>query len=145
MRKQISLLALSTLFGLGVAMASPQTPEQAAPQDQIQNNGRHARQQDPAKQVKHLAKRLNLTADQQNQLLPIFADRQQQMAAIRGDSSLAPKDRMAKARALREDSENKIKAVLTDSQKQAYDQLQQQMRARRQGRQPSAPGVASNS
>ena len=145
MRKQISLLALSTLFGLGVAMAAPQAPEQAAPQDQTQSSGQQLRQQDPAKQVKHLAKRLNLTADQQNQLLPIFADRQQQMAAIRGDSLLAPKDRMAKARALREDSENRIKAVLTDSQKQAYDQIQQQMRARRQGHQQNGSGSASNS
>jgi periplasmic protein CpxP/Spy len=133
MRKQITLLTLSTFLGLGAAVAAPymQQDQQPAPQEQAQPNARPVRQVDPAKQLKHLSKKLSLTSDQQNQILPILADRQQQMTSLRSDSSLSRQDRVAKVRALREDSESKIRAVLTDSQKQQYDQMQQQMRERR--------------
>lgn len=137
MRKRICSLALSTLFGIGMAVAAPQeaqqpaTPEaqgQGAPPASVEHGGH--RKADPNRQLKMLTKRLNLTADQQNQLLPILTDRQQQFESIRSDASLSPKDRHAKMRALREDSENRIKALLTDDQKQTYDQMQQRMRER---------------
>jgi len=138
MRKQICSLALSTVFGLGIAMAAPQAtaPAQsqdpsAAPQQNGQWAGRH--QADPNKEVQHLTKKLNLTADQQNQILPVLTNRQQQMESIRNDSSLSPQDKRAKFRAVREDSDTKIRAVLNDDQKKQYDQMQQQMRERRQG------------
>ena len=89
MRKQIFSLALSTLFGLGIAMAAPQatTPAQSQDQSTASQNGNRAgrHEADPAKQVQHLAKKLNLTADQQNQILPILQDRQQQMREHRGE------------------------------------------------------------
>jgi hypothetical protein len=137
MRKQICSLALSTLFGLGMAVAATQdaqpanAPSTQDPSIQSQNTkqGRHHRF-DPNRQVKFMTKRLNLTADQQNQLLPILTARQQQFESIRSDSSLSKEDRRAKMRAAREDSEGKIKALLTDDQKQTYDQMQQQMRER---------------
>lgn len=130
MKKQICSLALSALFGLGVAIAAPVAQDQA--QQPNQPVERH--QADPNHQIKGLTKRLNLTADQQNQILPILADRDQQIANVLNDNSLAPKDRHAKMRAIREDSDAKIKAVLNDNQKQAYDQMQQEMRARAQQR-----------
>lgn len=128
MKKQVFALALSTLFGLGVAMAAPQAPDQPAQQEQSVR--RH--EPDPNRQVRMLTKKLNLTADQQNQILPILTARQQQFESIRSDSSLAPKDRREKMRAVREDSDAKIRTLLTDDQKQAMDQMQQQMRERMQ-------------
>ena len=126
MRKQICSLALSAIFGLGVAMAAPQAQDQPA---QPNPPAAH-RQADPNKQLERLTKRLNLTADQQNQILPILTSRDQQMQTILSDNSLSSRDRHEKMRAVREDSDVKIKAVLTDSQKQSYDQLLQQMRER---------------
>jgi hypothetical protein len=145
MRKQIVTLALSSLFGLGAALAAPQAPDQAAP-PAVQNSqpaGRHMA--DPNRQLKRLTKRLNLTADQRNQILPILSDRQQQMQSILSDNSLSPKDRHAKMRAVREDSDARIRAILTDSQKQTYDQMQQQMRdrARQHREQQQNPGTVS--
>jgi periplasmic protein CpxP/Spy len=128
MKKQIFSLALSTLFGLGIAMAAPQSQDQSAPPQNNQSTERH--RPDPQHQLQTLTKRLNLTADQQKQILPILTDRQQQMESIRSDSSLSQKDRFAKIRSVREDSDSKIKAVLTDDQKQTYDKMQQQMRER---------------
>jgi protein CpxP len=140
MRKQIFAFALSTVFGLGVAMAAPQnttagaqSQDQSAPAQRGQWAGRH--EADPNKQVQHLTKKLNLTADQQNQILPILTSRQQQMESIRKDSSLSAQDRREKFRAVREDSDGKIRAVLNDDQKKTYDQMQQQMRERRDAHQ----------
>jgi protein CpxP len=137
MRKQIFPLALSAIFGLGVAVAAPQAAPQSQDQSAPAQNHQWAghREADPRKQVEHLTKKLKLTADQQNQILPILAGRQQQMEGIRNDSSLSPQDRRAKFQALREDSDTKIRAVLNDDQKKAYDQMQQDMHERRQGHQ----------
>ncbi len=143
MTKQIYSLALSTLFGLGVALAAPIAQDQPAQGSQYA--GRH--EADPNTQVQKLSKRLNLTGDQQNQLLPILTARQQQMQSIRSDSSLSPQDRHAKMRTVREDSESRIRALLTDSQRQTYDQMQQHMRERakehREQKQSAAPGDSS--
>src|SRR5581483_10930054 len=130
MRKQIFTLALSTLFGLSVAIAAPQAQDQSAAQPANQQTERH--QPDPNRQIKMLTKRLNLTTDQQNQILPILTDRQQQMQTIHADASLSTEDRRAKMRSVREDSDTKIRGVLTDDQKKTYDQMQQQMRERMQ-------------
>ena len=142
MNRQLCSLAFSALLGMGVAMAAPQEQNPApAP------NAAPAphRQMDPDHQLKMLTKHLNLTDDQQKQILPILTDRQQQFESIRNDSSLAPKDRREKMRTLREDSETKIKAVLNDDQKQKYDEMQKQMRERmQQHRQEANPAPSSN-
>jgi protein CpxP len=120
MKKQFGLFALCVIFGAGLAPAGPLPQEVPAAQ-----TGHRA---DPSQQLRRLTKKLNLTSEQQSQLLPILTDRQQQMAALRNDSSLSAQDRHAKAKALREDSDFKIKAVLNDNQKQQYQQLQQHRR-----------------
>ena len=141
MKKQFLSVVLTTFFGLGTmgiaAAASQQDQQTPAAVDRHEH-----RSVDPNHQVQMLSKHLNLTADQQNQILPILTDRQQQMAAIKADNSLSPKDCHAKMRAIRDDSETKIRAVLNDNQKQAYDQMLQQRRERmkehREQRQNSA-------
>jgi Spy/CpxP family protein refolding chaperone len=145
MKKQLCLLAVSALIGIGAAIGAPQDQNSAPPP--AGDHGAH-HQMDPSRRVKTLAKKLNLSEDQQKQLLPIFTDEQQQFEAIHNDGSLAPKDRREKMRSVREASETKIKAVLTDSQKQTYDQMQQQMREKMQQRrnqgQDSNSGSGSN-
>jgi Spy/CpxP family protein refolding chaperone len=128
MKKQIFSAALSAFFGLGVLAASPQPQDQSNTEQHKESA--HRREADPQRQVNRLAKRLNLTEDQKNQILPILTDRQQQMKSIHEDSSLSPQDRRAKMRTVWEDSDAKIKAVLNDDQKQKYDQMQQQRRER---------------
>lgn len=131
MKRQIVSLALSTIFGMGVALAAPQTQDQPAEPQNNQAGHEHHRM-DPNRQIQMLTKRLNLTDDQQKQILPILTDQQQQMRSILNDKSLSATDRRTKAQTVREDSETKIKAVLNDSQKQTWDQMQQQRRERMQ-------------
>jgi periplasmic protein CpxP/Spy len=123
MKKQLGSFALCLILGSGLALAAPLPQEAPA-------SAPAAHRPDPDQQVQRLAKRLNLTAEQQNQLLPIITERQRQMTALRNDSSLSAQDRRAKLRALREDSNSKIKTVLTDSQKQQYEQMRQHRRQR---------------
>ncbi len=135
MRKQIFSLALSTCFGLGILAAAPQTQDQSnTPQSNTPQTREHAhgRQADPQAQVNRLGKKLNLTDDQKNQILPILTDRQQQMKSIHEDSSLSQQDRRAKMKSTWEDSDAKIKAVLNDQQKQKYDAMQKEQRERMQ-------------
>jgi protein CpxP len=130
MKKQIFSAALSTFFGLGILAAAPQAQDQSNTEQHKESA--HRREADPQRQVNMLGKRLNLTGDQKNQILPILTDRQQQMKGIHEDTSLSQQDRRAKMQTVREDSDAKIKAVLNDDQKQKYAQMQQQRRDRMQ-------------
>lgn len=137
MKKQVVTLALTTFFGLGtigIAVAAPQQEQQAPAPAQA----REHRPADPNRQVKMLSKRLNLTADQQSQILPIVTNRQQQIAALQADNSVSAQDRHAKMRAIRENSDAQIRGLLNDNQKQAYDQMLQQQRQRMQQRRGQA-------
>jgi Spy/CpxP family protein refolding chaperone len=86
-----------------------------------------------------MTKRYNLSADQQAQIKPIVADQQQKMMALREDSSLSRDDKMAKMKSIHEDSNTKIQAILTDTQKQQFAQDQQRMQERMQQRGGGAP------
>jgi Spy/CpxP family protein refolding chaperone len=130
MKKQIFSAALSTFFGLGILAAAPQAQDQSNAEQHKESA--HRREADPQRQVNMLGKRLNLTGDQKNQILPILTDRQQQMKGIHEDTSLSQQDRRAKMQTVREDSDAKVKAVLNDDQKQKYAQMQQQRRDRMQ-------------
>lgn len=130
MKRQFCSLALAAIFGLGGAAAAPLAQDQSAPSGH--QEGRRA--PDPDRQTKMLAKRLNLSSDQESQVKSILTDRAQKMQSIFSDNSLSQQDRREKMRAVREDSDQKIRALLNDSQKQTYDQMQQEMRERQQNR-----------
>ena len=143
MQKRMLCLALSTVFSIGTALAVPQDapPPPTASQDQApppDGGGRGPRQApDPDRMVQQMTRQLKLSDDQVTQIKPIVVDQMNQMMAIRSDNSVAPRDRMTKMMALREEAGTKIKAVLTPEQRTQYDAMQQQqmdrMRQRRQG------------
>ncbi len=139
MKNQSLALALSTILGVGALIAAPQAQEQAPAQQSARPAARH--QVDPSRQVQRLTKKLNLTADQQNQILPILTDRQQQIGSVMNDTSLSPKDRHEKMRAIHDDTDGKINAILTNEQKQSYAQMEQQMRDRARDRRQQSGGV----
>ncbi len=123
MKQKVFSFILAGVCATGLALAEPQQHERG-----------------PEHRVEMLSKRLNLTADQQSKLLPIITDRQQQIRAIFQDSSLSRQDRIAKMKAVREESNAKIEALLTDQQKQSFEQLQQQMRERARSHRGQANG-----
>jgi hypothetical protein len=147
--KAVLVLGAALAVGAVSASAQDQSAGQSAPATQPQANpqaapgtgGRHHHgKKNPAKMAAHLAKKLNLSADQQAQLTPILADRQQQMQALRADTSLAQTDRRAKAQQIRQDSQSKIEAMLNDQQKQQFEQLLAERRAHHKGKKQGAEG-----
>lgn len=116
MKQKVFSFILAGVCATGLALAEPQQ-----------------QQRSPEHRMEMLTKRLNLTADQQSKLLPIMTNRQQQIRAIFQDSSLSREDRIAKIQAVRKDSNAKIEALLTDEQKQNFEQLQQEAQQRAHG------------
>ena len=117
----ISGAAMGTVLCGQNADQSAQAPQASAPV---------RRQATPEQTMKHLTKKLALTSDQQSQLLPILTDRQQQVSAIQSDTTLTKKEQHARIVALRNDAESRIRMVLTDAQRAAYDEMRQEERER---------------
>jgi Spy/CpxP family protein refolding chaperone len=132
MRNKFLNLALGGLLAIGAtsplfAQSTASQPQE--PQAQGQEGGGHGRgMMDPDRQLEHMTKQLNLTADQQGQIKPILVDRQQKMQALWQNQSLSREDRRSQMMAIRQDSETKINAVLNDEQKQKYQEMQEHMR-----------------
>jgi len=151
MKNQLCRIALSGLLAtgltLGTAAAFAQQDSSAAPdasaQQPANGGGRMGRMQmTPDERLAQMTKRYDLSADQQTQIKPILADTQQQMMALRQDSSLSREDKMTKMMSIRDASNTKISAILNDSQKQKFTEDQQKMQQRMMQRGGGAPAGA---
>lgn len=82
---------------------------------------------------------LGLSEEQKTKLRPIIADENQQMEAVRNDSSLSTEQKVAKANQIRETASPKIRAVLTPEQLQKLADLQKARQQQGGSSQQSAP------
>ena len=135
-------LALGAAIVLG-ASALAQAPDNSAapppPPQQQGAPGSRARGMDPARQLKRMARRLNLSGDQSAAIKPILEERQQKMMAILQNQSLTQGDARAQMRAVHEDTHSRIMAVLNDQQKQQFEQMEQMRRNRMTNPPPPPP------
>jgi len=133
-------LAWGALLSAGMLLAQAPGSNQPPAAAESQSGNRH-RDLDPSQQAAHLGKQLGLSSDQVAQITPILADRRQKIESLRLDNSLTPQDRRIKARTIVEDANSKIEALLSDSQKQQFEQMLANRRNRRQDRQsqPQTP------
>lgn len=146
MRNHLCTLALAGLVSLGLSgTAFAQDNSAPPPQDQTSGMHGHHRGMDPDEQLKHMTKQLDLSADQQSQIKPILESRQQQMQQLWQDQSTSRDERHQKMQAIQQDSNEKIEAVLNDTQKQKYQSMQERMQQRRMrhGQQDQAPSQDS--
>jgi len=127
------MAALSLFAVLGIAAPSAicaKTPMPAAQEKSWPT---------PDEVVAKLDSKLGLSADQKAKITPIVADRQDKLKALAGDTSSTRPQKAQKMKAIYDESDAKIKAVLNDDQKKKYDEMQaemrDQMRERRQQRQ----------
>ena len=91
---------------------------------------RHRHPPSPKRQLRHLTQMLNLTGDQQKQMLPILQDQRKRMESLRNDPNLGPQQRRAQMRDAMMETHQKLEAIMTDSQKQQFEQDMQQRRQR---------------
>ena len=146
MKNQLCRIALSGLLATGLtlgtaaAFAQQDSPAPDASAQQPGSGRMGGRQQmTPDEQLARMTKRYDLSADQQTQIKPILADSQQQMMALRQDSSMSRDDKMAKMKTIREGANTQIQAILNDSQKQKFAEDQQKMQERMMQRGGGAP------
>ncbi|MFZ0272976.1 MAG: hypothetical protein WB524_03165 [Acidobacteriaceae bacterium] len=123
MRNKIFAIALGGMLALGANAAL--YAQDTGGQQQGQGFQGHRGMMNPDKQLEHMTKTLNLSADQQTQIKPILVDRQQKMQALWQDQSLSRADRHSKAEAIHQDARTRIEAVLNDQQKQQFEAMQQ--------------------
>jgi periplasmic protein CpxP/Spy len=128
MRNKIVTIALGGLLAIGATSAVYAQDASSQPQAQQGQWGGHGRGMDPDRQLEHLTKSLNLTADQQGQIKPILVERQQKMQALFQNQSLSRDERHTQMEAIHQDTESRISAVLNDEQKQKYQAMQEHMR-----------------
>ncbi|MHB8301886.1 MAG: hypothetical protein ACYDC6_03465 [Acidobacteriaceae bacterium] len=132
-----------------------QEPQQGVavpkPGQQSAMAGRPAHPPKPRRQLRHLTRMLNLTADQQHQMLPILRNRMKQMQAIGDNTSLSEQQRHQQMRALMMGTRQKLEAVMTSAQRQQFEQRMQQNRQRmqqrhmpRNGNMPPPPADSGN-
>ena len=109
-----SALVLALAGGLAYAQV-PAPPPQQAPAPIVRTH--EHRVPDPHRAAMRLSKQLNLTPDQTARIEPIFADRDQKIAALRSsDTPADPRTLHEQFHAIQRDTEQQLTGVLTPEQ-----------------------------
>jgi Spy/CpxP family protein refolding chaperone len=94
----------------------------------------------PAEELKRLTKALDLTADQQSKIKLILVDQRKKMEGVKNDTSIDRPTMRQKMMKIRKDTNDQIRAVLDDKQKEKFDNQEQEREDRMQNRRGGAPG-----
>jgi Spy/CpxP family protein refolding chaperone len=127
-RKYLWILTLLLAVPV-VATGAPAAPYQGGGYGGGQGGGGRRGPMSPDDQLKRMTKDFDLTADQQAKIKPILVDAQKKMEDVRNDSS-----------GDRQDTNDQIRALLDDKQKEKFDKQQQERQDRPQNRRGGGPG-----
>jgi Spy/CpxP family protein refolding chaperone len=121
MKKMIAILAALT-FGCAAAFAAS-APDSNSPAHR--NRGPAA--QRPARDfLQELSEKLNLTDAQKAAIKPILATEANEIKAVHQDSSLSTEQKQAKIKEIRDNSREKINALLTPDQQKLFAEMKDQ-------------------
>ena len=84
------------------------------------------RAQTPAEKLQSLSQVLNLSPQQKTQLMPILKAEAPKLEAIKNDPSLPPLQKAKELRAIHQQSDPAVKAILSPQQYQMWQQIRQQ-------------------
>jgi len=143
MQKRTTVILGSMLLCAGLLFAQAPGSDQQQPATPQTGPSAPMQYHRPGMRAQWLARRLNLSQDQVEQIKPILAEQRQQMQALRADTAQSVQSFRDKAKAIRQDTQGKIEALLNDSQKQQFEQMLAARRARHQQQQPAQtqPGI----
>jgi protein CpxP len=108
MKNYIRLIALALCFGMFVPLA---------PTSSAQNKGA---------KLQAISQQLNLTPQQKAKILPILADEGPKVEAIKNNSSLSGFQKMQQIRAIHQQTDPQMKAILSPAQYQKLQAIRQQ-------------------
>ena len=108
MKNYIRLIALALCFGTFVLLA----PASSA--------------QDKGAKLQAISQQLNLTPQQKAKILPILADEAPKVEAIKNNSSLSGFQKMQQIRAIHQQTDPQMKAILSPTQYEKLQAIRQQ-------------------
>ena len=76
-----------------------------------------------ADRMRDMAAQLNLTDDQKKKSAPILLAQGPKLKALRDDTSMSQGDKLKKLIEIRDDSDSKVRAVLTPDQQAKFDKI----------------------
>ena len=82
--------------------------------------------QNKAAKVQAIAQQLNLTPQQKDKILPILADEAPKVEAIKNDNSLSKIQKVQQLRAIHQQTDPQMKAILSPAQYQKLQAIRQQ-------------------
>jgi len=85
-----------------------------------------AQNPEAAKKLEALAKQLNLTPEQKAKLLPILEAEAPKLKVIKADTTLPPMQKLEKLRAIHQESDPKVKSILSANQYEQWQTIRQQ-------------------
>jgi periplasmic protein CpxP/Spy len=109
----VRLNVMALCFGMSVLMVTMSSAQQKSAQQQ-------PAQQKNAK-LEEIAQYLNLTPQQKDKILPILADEAPKVRAIKDDTSLSRMQRAQRIKAIHQQNDPQMKAILSPAQ---YQKLQ---------------------
>lgn len=119
------LLAAALMAPVGL-LAQNSASGEGQPESRM---GRH-HMPDVDTQLQRLSKKLKLTDEQKPQVKTILEDQRDQMQKLMQDSSGSRGENHQKMREIHKNASSKIRALLTDEQKNKYDKLEAKRRER---------------
>jgi Spy/CpxP family protein refolding chaperone len=133
-------LAIGTTPMWSQEAALPPPPPQQADAPPPPPHQRPNREQMQERQIEHLTKHLNLTADQATQIRAVYKDTDTQMESLHQDTSTPREQKWEKMKSIHETAQTKIRALLTEEQKPKFDEMvaRQREHMEHEGR-PGAP------
>ena len=108
MKNYIRLIALALCFGMFVLLA---------PASSAQNKGA---------KLQAISQQLDLTPQQKVKILPLLADEGPKVEAIKNDNSLSKVQKIQKIRAIHQQTDPQMKAILSKEQYQKLQAIRQQ-------------------
>jgi protein CpxP len=134
----IVVMSLAICTGTAFSQDDQQAPPPAQGSE-MGGHGGHHQMPSVDEQLKHMTKKLDLTADQQPKIKAILDDQHAKMEALHNDSSVAREDKWSKMGEIHQNSATQIKAVLTEDQQKKFDKMQQEQHDRMGHQGPPPP------
>jgi periplasmic protein CpxP/Spy len=135
----IVVMAFAISTGTAFSQDDQQAPPPAPGGEMGGHGGAHRQMPSTDEQLKHMTKKLDLTADQQPKVKAILDDQHAKMEALHNDSSMSREDKFPKMREIHENSNTQIKAILTDDQQKKFDKMQEEQHDRMGHQGPPPP------
>jgi len=109
-------LFLIALAGLALPLSPAHSADDAKSVQAAPDAAVSQKQQAARERLQAMWADLNLSPEQKEKLMPLLASEMEKLAALRADESLRPRQKLQRAKSLRDELTPRVKAILTPEQ-----------------------------